>query len=86
MERAQNVKRADPVSRSVHALLANQHTVSASDICVNVYKMVSKVSRAENVSGWVVLRTSDQSLHTNGETQYTRSSSNSGLNVVKIRL
>ena len=25
-------KRADPVIMSVHALLANQHTVSASDI------------------------------------------------------
>ena len=42
VKRAQNVKRADPVNRSVHALLANQHTVSASDICVNVYKMCIK--------------------------------------------
>ena len=42
MERAQNVKRADPVNRSVHTLLTNQHTVSASDMCVNVYKMCNK--------------------------------------------
>ena len=36
-------QRAGPVNRSVHALLANQHTVSASDIiCVNVYKMCIK--------------------------------------------
>ena len=43
-------------------------------------RCVSKFSRAENVSG------SCQSLDSDGGTQCTRSSSNSGLNVVKIRL
>ena len=66
-------------------LLANQHTVSASYICVNVYKMCIKGQPCwERI--WVVLRTSDQSLGSNGGTQCTRSSSNSGLNVVEIQI
>ena len=35
-------KHANPVTMSVHTLLANRHTASASDICVTVHKMCNK--------------------------------------------
>ena len=53
VQRAQNVKRADPVNRSIHVLLTNQHTADIQLLVENQLKPACKYTIQDGRRGGV---------------------------------